>query len=113
MILQCNYTRGDIWITVYNLNENQVAYVKFIQGDGYISSASVMVDEDYRNQGIATAMYMFAHELGHQIKPSVLQSPPGQKMWKSFRARKLPFAKETFLERLTRVIKEIIIKLGF
>ena len=113
LILQCNLIRDEIWITAFNLNKLQVGHVKFVRSGDHIFSASVVVDWDYRKQGIATAMYVFAHEMGYKIRPSEIQSTDGQNMWKAFRKKKLPFTAETFLERLTRQYKEVIVSIGF
>ena len=58
-----------------------IAWVNFeIVGD-HLEAVDVNVDNKYRRQGIATAMYKFARELGNDIKPSSKQRPLGRAFW--------------------------------
>jgi GNAT superfamily N-acetyltransferase len=47
----------------------------------------VYVHRRYRQQGIAQAMYKYAHQLGNSIKPSTAQLPGGKELWQSIKAK--------------------------
>lgn len=49
-----------------------------------LQAKMINVVPDYRRQGIATAVYQYVSKLGNTIKPSNVQLPPGQEMWKGF-----------------------------
>lgn len=58
-----------------------IAWVNFEIVDDHLEAIDVNVDNKYRRQGIATAMYKFARELGNDIKPSAKQRPLGRAFW--------------------------------
>ena len=48
-------------------------------------ASMVYVNPEYRKQGIASAMYKYAHELGNTVKPSTAQLPGGKALWQSIK----------------------------
>jgi GNAT superfamily N-acetyltransferase len=47
----------------------------------------VYAHPEYRRQGIASAMYKYAHELGNTVKPSTAQLPGGKALWRSIKTK--------------------------
>lgn len=47
----------------------------------HMEVSMVQVDTAYQRQGLASAMYQFARELGNEIKPSRAQTPSGKAFW--------------------------------
>ena len=50
-------------------------------GDWYLVSSSTSVNNKYQRQGIASAMYQWARELGNDIEPSSNRTAQGQHFW--------------------------------
>jgi GNAT superfamily N-acetyltransferase len=51
-------------------------------GDWNLRPVMLNVDERYRRQGLASAMYNFARKLGNDIVPGTAQTAMGQAFWK-------------------------------
>ena len=58
-----------------------IAWVNFELVGDHLEAIDVNVDNQHRREGIATAMYKFARELGNDIKPSSKQRPLGKAFW--------------------------------
>jgi len=99
-------TNDAIWIECYDRATEPVAYIKFMADhNNVLWSASTYVNWSYRGRKLATQMYMYAHDLGYQIKPSSLQTPEGKLMWKQFRKARLPFVKPTLWDRVKKMFE--------
>jgi len=59
-----------------------IAWVNFENVVDNLEALDLVVQPDYRRQGIATAMYDFAKELSNTIVPSSKQTPDGKAFWK-------------------------------
>ena len=59
-----------------------IAWVNFENINNNLEALDLVVQSDYRRQGIATAMYAFAKELNNTIVPSAKQTPDGKAFWK-------------------------------
>lgn len=82
-------TKGLI-ITVYDTESKStyhdkwgIASARFILINDHMEVSMVQVSSDYRRQGIASAMYNFARELGNDIMPSKSQTVDGKAFWAS------------------------------
>jgi len=53
----------------------------------HLEAGMVSVNEKYRRQGIAAAIYQYVTKLGNTIKPSFVQLPDGKAMWKGFKKK--------------------------
>jgi hypothetical protein len=51
-------------------------------GEWFLSSLSTGTKEEYRRQGLASAMYNFARLLGNELRASRIQSRAGEDFWK-------------------------------
>ena len=51
-------------------------------GEWFLSSLSTGTKEEYRRQGLASAMYNFARALGNELRASRIQSRAGEDFWK-------------------------------
>lgn len=58
-----------------------VGWVNFKITENKLEAIDVVVNPEYRRQGIATEMYKFAKELGNSIVPSSMQRPMGKALW--------------------------------
>lgn len=68
----------------------EIAYAKFSPRGLFFKDLvadMIHVDGRYRRQGIATAIYKYAHSLGNTIKPSMAQLPDGKRFWQGIQAR--------------------------
>ena len=100
MKIQHRFSEDGMWVEAY-ADDVLAGYVKFLfSSKGYIWSASTFVMPSFRGAKVATLLYMYAYELGHEIRPSSCQTPQGKAMWKAFRRAKLPFVRPTWYERL-------------
>lgn len=52
-------------------------------GDWYLVSSNTSVNKKYQRQGIASAMYQWARELGNDIEPSSNRTDQGKSFWAS------------------------------
>lgn len=62
--------------------KEKVGFTNFQVIDDHLEAIDVIVKKGYRRQGIASAMYEFAQELGNDIQPSSMQTPDGKAFWK-------------------------------
>jgi GNAT superfamily N-acetyltransferase len=70
---------------VYN-DSGQVAYA--LAELDFSSVNDVLVDEDLRRRGIATALYDYIErEVGHKLRPSRVRYDDGRKFWKARESR--------------------------
>lgn len=100
MDIRHEFIEDALWIEVL-IDDKLAGYIKFLfHKKGYIWSASTMVMPSFRGSKIATLMYMHAHNLGYEIRPSTDQTPQGKAMWQAFRKAKLPFVRSTWWQRL-------------
>ncbi len=60
-----------------------VGWVNFEERNNSLVAIDVVVVEEHRRKGIATAMYDFAKELGNSISPSSMQTKLGKEFWKN------------------------------
>jgi hypothetical protein len=59
-----------------------IAQARFIVIDrDHMEVSVVSVADEYQRQGIASAMYNFARELGNEIQPSKNRTPMGKAFW--------------------------------
>jgi GNAT superfamily N-acetyltransferase len=58
-----------------------IASARFIVVGNHMEVSAVQVATEYQRQGIASAMYNFARELGNDVKPSRNQSDKGKAFW--------------------------------
>lgn len=58
-----------------------IAHARFIVSGDQMKVSWVYVSDEYQRQGIASAMYNFARELGNDIAPSRAQTDQGQAFW--------------------------------
>ena len=78
-------------IGVYNENMDQIAYMNLTKNKDQktysakgVISYGIYVDENYRRNGIATAMHDYANlVLGYNTTPSDMLLPDAQAFWKS------------------------------
>ena len=67
--------------------KNGIADVRFMArldrktGEWNLRPTSLQVNDQYRRQGIASAMYNFARALGNDVVPGNLQTDMGKKFW--------------------------------
>ena len=54
------------------------------KGNTWLESDDTSVNPSHQGKGVAAMMYAFAKSLGNDIKPSDIQEPPGEKMWKKW-----------------------------
>ena len=75
----------------YNQYPYYVAYARFRIVSRlwwkHLEAGMVSVNEKYRRQGIAAAIYQYVTKLGNTIKPSFVQLPDGKAMWKGFKQK--------------------------
>ena len=64
----------------------QLGSVLFVEYDGYLMPQDLEVDERFRGQGIARAMYDYVKSLGYRIRRSGQQTDAGQGFWAKHRA---------------------------
>lgn len=77
-------------ITVYDpqvkslfLSSEGIARARFIVKNNNMEVSMVQVSQNYQRQGIASAMYNFARELGNDIVPSPAQTEMGKAFWRA------------------------------
>lgn len=59
-----------------------IAQARFIVvGRDHMEVSTVQVANEYQRQGIASAMYNFARELGNEVKPSSNRTDQGRAFW--------------------------------
>jgi hypothetical protein len=105
MDIRHRFVEGAIWVECFD-EDKIVAYVKFIMHkDDNLRSASTTVFPGYYRRGLATQMYLHAHNLGYKIRPSCMQSDEGKRMWKGFRKAEHPFVQFSRWERLLKRFK--------
>ena len=63
----------------------QLGSVLFVEYDGYLMPQDLEVDERFRGQGIAQAMYDYVKSLGYQIRRSGQQTDAGSGFWSKHR----------------------------
>ena len=73
-------TRG-LSIRAYDADGRMIGQAHFDIVDDHLESFDTYVDRRYRRQGIATAMYNWAKELGNDIVASPDRLPDGKKFW--------------------------------
>jgi GNAT superfamily N-acetyltransferase len=75
----------------YNQYPYYVAYARFRIVNRlwwkHLEAGMVSVNEKYRRQGIAAAIYQYVTKLGNTVKPSSIQLPDGKAMWKGFKKK--------------------------
>ena len=79
-------------IRAYDPNKPQnqlIGHADFIvltdkKGNTWLESDDTSVNPSHQGKGVAAMMYAFAKSLGNDIKPSDIQEPPGEKMWKKW-----------------------------
>ena len=64
----------------------QLGSVLFVEYDGYLMPQDLEVDERFRGQGIAQAMYDYVKSKGYRIRRSGQQTDAGQGFWAKHRA---------------------------
>ena len=64
-------------------NSAGIASARFIVIGNHMEVSAVQVATEYQRQGIASAMYNFARELGNDVEPSRNQSDQGKAFWAS------------------------------
>ena len=67
-------------------NGRELGYVTFVQEGDTLLPQDLEVDERYRGQGIAAAMYDYAKSLGYRIRRSGQQTDAGAAFWQKHRA---------------------------
>jgi GNAT superfamily N-acetyltransferase len=68
--------------SVFNHRDEQVAYA-LVELD-FTSVNDVLVDEDLRRRGIATALYdHIEREVGHKLRPHHVRYADGRAFWKA------------------------------
>ena len=72
-------------IEAYDAGGRMIGQAHFDIVDDHLESADTHVDRRYRRQGIATAMYNWAKELGNDIVASTSRTTDGRKFWKGSR----------------------------
>lgn len=73
-----------------NPKPKEAGYIRFVSRGMLFKdlvASMVYVNPEYRRQGIASAMYKYAHELGNSIKPSTAQLTPGKALWKGIKSK--------------------------
>jgi ribosomal protein S18 acetylase RimI-like enzyme len=73
-----------VTISAYTMGEEiYVGHVTFVKrDDGKLEPVNLEVSYNYRRQGLATAMYMFAEQkTGCKIAPAVEQTSNGRRLW--------------------------------
>lgn len=70
--------------------KNDIAFTRFLarkngRDEPSLQASFVYVNEKYRRQGLAKAMYQYAQELGNDILPSDSQTDAGRAMWQGFK----------------------------
>jgi hypothetical protein len=89
-----------LWVEAI-IDNRVIAWASFVLNEKkYLWSASTFVEPKYRRAKVAKQIYMYAHNLGYEIRPSGLQTDAGRLMWKSFKKQRLPFAKLNIFERI-------------
>jgi len=63
----------------------QLGSVLFVEYDGYLMPQDLEVDERFRGQGIAQAMYDYVKSLGYRIRRSGQQTDAGSGFWRKHR----------------------------
>ena len=67
-------------------NGRELGYVTFVQEGDTLLPQDLEVDERYRGQGIAAAMYDYAKSLGYRIRRSGQQTDAGRGFWDKHRS---------------------------
>ena len=70
-----------IWIQSSGIGHARFLVHQDKTGDEHMEVSFVMVDNEYQRQGIASAMYQFARELGNDVKPSNARSDDAKAFW--------------------------------
>ena len=78
---------ADQIIITASINGTKVGEVRFVvstidRPEPDLIAGNVNVDPEYRRQGIASAMYNWAKELGNDIAPSEMQTDYGRALWR-------------------------------
>lgn len=69
-------------IRCYNNENEEIASVLFEVKQGkWLQAVQVVVEPEYRGEGLANTMYAYAKMLGNTIKPSGTQTDQGKAMW--------------------------------
>jgi len=69
-------------IRCYNHKNEEIASVLFEVKQGkWLQAVQVVVEPEYRGEGLANTMYAYAKMLGNTIKPSGTQTDQGKAMW--------------------------------
>ena len=78
-------------------NGNQVSTVMIEQGkNGKWKGNDLEVDKKYRRKGLATAMYDYADEQGHNLTPTKSLKPDGIKFWQKRNKNRAKFITEAY-----------------
>jgi GNAT superfamily N-acetyltransferase len=77
---------ADQIIITASINGTKIGEVRFVvstidRPEPDLIAGNVNVDPEYRRQGIASAMYNWAKELGNDIAPSEMQTDYGRALW--------------------------------
>ena len=85
---EIKYNTKGLIITVFDpetksmwLSSAGIANARFIVTGNHMEVSTVYVSPEYQRQGIASAMYNFARELGNEIQPSTNQTAQGKAFW--------------------------------
>lgn len=94
LLASYNEPRGQkiLSILAYDSNGKEIGNAHFEVIDDHLESFDTYVRPDLRHQGVATAMYNYAQELGNDINPSAYQTGSGKKFWRARKARPQPVA---------------------
>ncbi len=72
----------NMYVVVARVGGEFAGSAEFIVTDGYLLPNNVEVKEEYRRQGIATKMYVYAEQVsGLKAQPHSIQSPQGRALW--------------------------------
>ena len=72
---------GLLTVKAYLKDGTQIGRVEFSIEGKNLQADQVVVNPEFRRQGIATMMYDYAESLGNTIVPSMLLSPDSEAFW--------------------------------
>ena len=79
--LKAEASTRSLSIRAYDADGRMIGQAHFDIVDDHLESFDTYVDRRYRRQGVATAMYNWAKELGNDIVASPDRLPDGKKFW--------------------------------
>jgi len=96
------HSYGNELVITASAHGRNLAQVDFLRhGDRNLEATNLLVDEDYRGQGIAAVMYDYVKELGYRIERSDALTNAGKQFWKKNRGNKRVW--ETELDEIARI----------